>query len=823
MANIIVIENDPRVLRQIKQFIGELDDDEHKVRYFDSNEAFEARYFNKSNLAPPSSPLAKLPTLKAWKPVQFEWLLQNNLETTAPFQAKKLTLTMDLSTQKVVAFSSTPAEGEMILGQHPNDLKIGVNPLSKLIPTLSQSEFQEFQQKAMSGQKLKQTFALSAKDPGFFWIIEIEAQLKGEQVLFTLENQTDSIRPTFTDEKKKLQSATEEGVELDLLAKIDLIIFKLNLIKDFKKGWIQSTAEKIKKFKLQPQVGKTKFILLKYEDDGVKKVELLFPQLSDIIYLPLDRALFLQKMDIILADPELIKPRFLFEQEVNLKINLAKRTTIEHISDVGIGVKNPIALKTGLLGHFFFTLPGQDQELEVFGKVQKSIPHPEDPKQFIVYFVFIALSKKILSNLRLFLSKNPRYQNFVNDDKNEFHFNPDNIFLTDNERRIKNVVIITPDPNQIQQLSKNVSENMDQVRVVGQTSYQDFLKANFADESTSSSLRDLNSVQPTSEADFNGPSVHFFINSETKSIEAPLPPENLEEKILGHLSVKLLSLSNAWQSLLLPLDDDKAIFEESLQATLKGRKIHKTFIVSDGMMEPRLIHMSLEKSPQDGLVKVTLSPADAKVLYEKRIMEAPIETVDLMVIDSHFVPEDPSSWIEGLTMLCKKSQRLPPDNELKILVIGADEKELDPRAYDHPQIKAVLQSPIDMRTFFLILSICTDNRFTLYNFANISWLDNRITVQIAKPVTIVKLSEFGGTLGSHGPIAHGTFLFLRGSIFDQAPNRNLCARFYANEKAEEGDYPFLCHLIYFGINEGFMKYARSYFRETYAASKQQGG
>ena len=163
------------------------------------------------------------------------------------------------------------------------------------------------------------------------------------------------------------------------------------------------------------------------------------------------------------------------------------------------------------------------------------------------------------------------------------------------------------------------------------------------------------------------------------------------------------------------------------------------------------------------------------------------------------------------------------DNQLKIIVLGSEDNKIDPTMYQHKNIRSALMAPYDNRSLMLNISLATGNNYSMYNFENVSWLDSRMPVHIAKPVTLLSISEFGGTVASNAQIASGTYLFLRGDIYDQAPRRNLCARFYASEPMDDGPYKYKCHLLYFGINEAFMKFARSWFRETYAASKQSNG
>lgn len=825
MANIVVIENDPRVLRQIKQYMSELGGDEHKVRYFDTQEQFEARYFNKANQKETKNPLQELSTMSDWTPIHVEWLLERKLESDKPFEGEKISLNLHVGTGKVNNTMPEMPPETPVLGTAIGGIMSAPNSVAKLIGTPFQPIFKEMVQKAGQGVAQSKTFPIASGDTGRFWLINIQMQPNGDAVILKLENHTEDVRKVFDEEAaKRSNKANEGGVELDLLASIDLIIFKLGQIKDFKKGWLRETTKKIQQFGYRPAVRATKFIMLKYEDDGTKKVDLLYPQLNDLIYLPLDRVLFLQKVDIVLAQPELVAPKFLFQQDTEMDVNLSKRTVIEHISDVGLGIRNPMALTPGLLGHFFFTFPGEEVEHEVFGKVQTSIPHPEMERQFIVYFTFTAIPKNTLTEIRRFLSKNPRYQNLKTEDKAEFVYNPENIFLTEDEKRVKNVVLVTPDALALQQTSRMINENFDQMRVMGVSSYQEFLKNNFSADlkNEQESKVDLATVKPTTDMDMGKTgTVLFFINKESLAIEAPMPPEDDTESILGHRAQKLLAHSNEWVSLLFPMKSEQEVLEEAVDSAAKGRVINKTFVVFDGSMETRLVNFHMERS--DESIKVEIKAADAKTLKEKILLEAPIGTLDVLLIDSHFVPEDIDAWVEGLTQLCRDHQMLPQDRQLKIIVIGSDDVTLEPTTYQHKNIRAALMAPFDTRSLLLNISLATGNKYTIYNFENLSWLDSRMPVHIAKPVTLLSISEFGGTVASNSRIAGGTFLFLRGDIYDQAPRGNLCVRFYASEPMEDGPFKYKCHLLYFGINESFMKFARSWFRETYAASKQGNG
>ncbi|MCB0407328.1 MAG: hypothetical protein KDD34_03930, partial [Bdellovibrionales bacterium] len=706
MANIIVIENDPRVKSQIKQYLGELGSDEHKIRFFESQQAFEARYFNQANLQKQKPPLLEIPALKKWTETQGDWMLEHQLEQQAPFPGETLRLSHQVATQKITAIDPDVDENINIFGMSKTDLQATTNHIYKLIGTPFQPIFTDFLEKVINNTPIEPfTYPLISASSGQIWLLSLSAKLQGDSVVIEFKNVTETVRPTFNKEvEKRKKEAEEGGVELDRLGTIDLIIFKLNLIKDFKKGWVQNTLTKIKKFGLQPTYRNTKLILLKYEDDGIHKVDLLYPQIHDLVYLPLDRALFLQKVDIILNLPEIAKPQFLFQQDVEMHINLAKRTNIDFISDLGIGMRNPIALAPGLMGHFFLKLPSQEEEIEFYGKVQKSKPHQEYKNEFVVFFTFFGIEKDILSKIRRFLSQNPRYQSWINEDETKFEFSNENIFLTEKEKRIKNIAIVIPDEKVISSLTKTIVDHFHQVRVVGDTSYQNFLIKYLSPKQKNQPDFNPEDIQVATAKDLGSEKIIFYANKESFFIQAPPAPEEDDEgQILGHPQKELLSHSDKWVNLLFPLGSEKDVLKEVFEAVWKGRKIESIYIVHDNKMEPWAASLSFEPQLEDGTIKVTVTPAHAATVKEKLLREIRIPTIDTLIVDSHYVPEDVNAWVEGLNEACRQQNLLPEDKKLKIIILEAESHKVDISQFGNPSIRAIQPIPIDNRSFLVSL------------------------------------------------------------------------------------------------------------------------
>ena len=108
----------------------------------------------------------------------------------------------------------------------------------------------------------------------------------------------------------------------------------------------------------------------------------------------------------------------------------------------------------------------------------------------------------------------------------------------------------------------------------------------------------------------------------------------------------------------------------------------------------------------------------------------------------------------------------------------------------------------------------------MFNFKNLGWSSPSLSVHISKAVELEALSEFGATLRSFQRLAPGTLIFLRQSIYENAPNQCLAARIYACEDHPSEKGQFQVFATYFGINDAFLKFARTWIRENYAQQKK---
>ncbi len=598
-----------------------------------------------------------------------------------------------------------------------------------------------------------------------------------------------------------------------------LVIFALDSIGGGKAGaWIDKARASLKRFKHMPEGGQQRYVLLKYEDDGISKLDLLHPMLDDLIYLPLDRLIFLQKIEILLALPKQASPSYLFNQEVKHAIEISKIVKLDRLSDVGMAIRNPVPLKRGLPGKFYLTLPGEKSRLELKGKVIRSEPHPEHPGQFLVYFGFFGLTKPSLTAIRRTLAKAPRYQSLLSEDRELVRHRPDDLFATPETNRVFNLAVIDPDESAANALGLALTKEMDRLHVVTESSYSLFLYKYF---SPTGAVSHDSPPKPTEAADFYFSPVSLSISASDLKCLSVDPGPTDTDKFLGHEAMQIFASPERWLSLLQD-KQSRLIMEESLQLAAKGRVLDKLLIMQDASNQRRAVNFKIYKSSAEHIVTVEMAPAGLDDIMAKMTSEDTSKSLDLMIVDATFVPEDSAAWIDGLRTRALQLNLVQNPADLKFIIVAEHESRQSDQWLNSPDILGLFLKPVDNRQMLYFLSEILGNNNTLFNFLNLGWSSPGIPVHVAKGVQLEALSEFGATLLSKQKIAPGSVFYLRKSIYDNAPNACLAARAYiCNEHPSEKD-SFQVYATYFGINEAFLKYARTWIRENYAQQKSQG-
>jgi hypothetical protein len=620
-------------------------------------------------------------------------------------------------------------------------------------------------------------------------------------------------------EEAKAEAEDAGGAELKFFSEVHTIIFALDSIGEKSGPWIDRVKLNMFRYKCWPQGTRVRMVMLKYEDDGISKLEVLHPLLDDLIYLPLDRLVFLQKMQILLTLPKKATPTFLFNQEVNLPIEISKISKVDRFSDVGLAIRNPVSLKKGVVGHFYLTLPGEKTGIEMLGKVFRSEPHPDFPDQFLVYFTYFGLSKNSLSQIRRTLSKAPRYQSLVNDDREKVRFNPESLFIMPGEDTTFGIAVIDSDDIAGTNMSQQLTKDMDRLQVTTESSYQAFLHKYLA---TDGMKKSSEPPKPTEESDFYKSPVSITVNSSDLKCLSVDPGPGDEDKFLGHPAAMLFGTPDGWLNVFQD-QESKLVLQESAGLIAKGRVLQKLMILRDATSAPRAVNFKIYRGATEQVMTVEISPANLSDLMARYNEEHAAKKFHAIIIDTTFVPEEVHSWVEGLRMRARQVGVSEENYPLKFFFLQESENRIAQSWVNSPDVLGLMIKPVDPRQLLFLLSEYLPNKNTIYQFENLGWSSPGMPVHVAKKVDLQALSEFGASLKTKQKLSPGTMIYLRESIYKNAPNECLAARVYScEEHPSDKDY-FQVLTTYFGINDQFLKFARTWIRENYASQKQGEG
>lgn len=611
------------------------------------------------------------------------------------------------------------------------------------------------------------------------------------------------------------EEPTEEGAELKLFSEIHLLIFAIDAIEGKSSPWIDRTRAALTKFKLLPASG-TRMVLLKYEDDNVSKLDVLHPHLDDLIYEPIDRLIFLQKMQIFLNLPKLTSPTFLFNQEVKQTIEISKIAKLERFSDVGLAIRNPLPLKRGLPGHFHITLPGEKQRLEILGKVLRSEPDPERPGQYLTYFSYFGLSKSALSAIRRALSKSPQYRSLLFDDRARFKYQPDDLFIADEERHVFGVMVIDTDEGHGTSVAQTLTKEMDRLSVATESSFQVF-QHRYLEAGGASG--DRTPPRASDAGDFYANPITMTVHAKDLKCMSVDPGPLSDSTFLGHPALIIFASPDKWLSLVQE-KESRLIMEEAAQLAERGRVLEKLLAFQDALNQRVAVNLRIWKGEADGTVAIALKPASLADIVEKLQSDQRSKELEVALLDTSFVPDDPTAWLEAIQQRAKAVGLTPMSSHLKVWLLS-DGERVSPGWLNSPEVLGMFVKPVDHRQLLFSMSEHLPNKNTVFRFDNLVWTSPGLNVHVAKEIDLEALSEFGATLSSKQRLVPGTMIYLRKSIYDNAPNGCLAARVYACQEHPSDKTRYQVFVTYFGINDAFLKFARTWIRENYAHQKQQ--
>ena len=574
----------------------------------------------------------------------------------------------------------------------------------------------------------------------------------------------------------KEQPPVEEGKNPE----VRIVYFQIS---QQRKNWI----------KLIPQLKqfgpKTSFVILKFDDDGIGKLDLLDSTFDDLIYLPLDRSIFLQKMQILMALPKKASPSFLFHIEKEMPIEVSKLSHLNRFNDCIWWMDNPIPLQKDLPSHFYLTIPTLNTTISTHAKVLLSQPHHEKKDLFQVAFALMGPHREELTQMRIQMQQTFKTHLLIREDQAGM-------------MQPLHVGIAEADQNVRERVQELLERELPGCKVSTESSLTLLTQAG-------SAAIDWSTVSGTANADFPSMPFEFLIHKDTKDFKAFKADISKDHLWLGYGLEDWRGGPQKWWAAF-DTPENKALVEEALMMVKGPGNPHwvRALLVKDSAGGLRQINLELHMD-KDDQVLVKILPQE-HVLKPKQ--ERSNEPFDLIIVSSKFVPENGASWLEGQHTLTKCP---------RFFILIEQNEHVDPAWLSSPHLKGVSIKPIDPRHLMVLVTESVGRKDLKYSMDNLGFAKTNWYVHAAKPVKLVSVAEYGVTLELTRPLRNGTFLFLRGGIFDKAPNKCLCARSYISEEREKNKYHV--SFTYYGIQEDFLKHVRHLVMELYALEKSQEG
>lgn len=779
------------------RYIRELDPESEPLEFVSSTE-FEQRFllpkaYADKPKAQTASPIEGITPELIKKMHEYKWTVES------PFPG-------DLISIEIKKENFTVQKTNLLTGKVFGDELIktfmGHPPLEKFIHPDFLPAFQAFK-KIEGEQHLSQSFAFVGTT-GEMWMVEIEGQYKGGEGHFQLRNKTRETQKLLGVNIEKVEEVPEKT-----LSAIDIILFRQSCIDDKDVlSWVTKIAAITKKLNLWPPDNRPRFIATKFEDDKKERNELNHPFVDDVFCLPFDRLIFLQKLELILNIPEKASPSFLFVQETLQDVEVAKKVAIEKFSDLGFAMANPVPLGVGTAGHFYFRFPGQKALLNCYAKVTHCLPHPEREKEFLAYFSYFGLNRETLKEIRAYLNRDSGYKMQVDQNPRNFEFNPDNIFLKEDQKRMKTVVVVDMDEKTLENVTSILKKDIGGINVITDSSYFNFYRNYLSD--------DINKVPPALPEHFYSPQLAFLIGAGDMNLQMALTPPSDEDKLFGHDAKTIFASPQGWFELF-QTETSRNLVQEAIYLMQNQNRLRRNIDVTLQSGEVRTATVEFVLEDNKNIIRVNMTaPAVAEIKAVEKLT-----VVDAMIIDRKCVSGDVDTFLNNLKeSLSKAGVMMPADGPKMILMADEARAINDAPKLMKTKINTLVFKPLEVKRICYALSTALDIPFTIFRFDNVGWKNDLIIAKLAREAHMTELSEFGATIRMNQKLKIGSMFYLFRSIFQNAPDSNLCCRVYHSGPSDEAGV-FDNHVSYFGITDAFLKYTRAYIRETYADNKSK--
>lgn len=580
---------------------------------------------------------------------------------------------------------------------------------------------------------------------------------------------------------------------------------------------------------------------------------------NDILHVPLDRLLFLQKIELLVAGDQAVTPTYLFQTKIDdprITFELGKQVHITHISETGCTVISPRPIAVGVEGTLSCSLLGEQEgpSRQVEVRVQNSVPYfdsnvanasnrPLDqrPPEYEVRLRFFGLKQTQLKFLRNWLARNipgglPEIKRSNSPP----------------EHRMR-VALITPRID-TQSLLRSSLEQLTQIEVTVFSGFKRFtteLLANLSDKKSNPETVSGNLIAPNGfllhHFDFNGPKrpeelipllprklVKIRMRFDDLFVESIEPKLSSDESLLG---AKLESWERDASQLTKGLSPiDRETFDELLSWVASGSgtewKNHLAefagFFTASPSAQGQIKYNIKLIAPREGIkspvIEVSVENTEKMVAKETKadvrsnVHQYEVVLVDASLIQGPSLPEfEARERIMSLSGACESySLRNAFGNPTPIVVFNALET-LSAKIFRGTKVRQMIYDFNDRRYHAeLFINLSRPELWSSPGLA-VQGLQTDVAAALFRPTTLIAISEAGFSIVDKIPIKPGASLQIISSLWPEIKSP-VWARVRRTSEASEG--LFQEDFIYLGVDDEIQKSIRNFTRSDYVQKKK---
>lgn len=585
---------------------------------------------------------------------------------------------------------------------------------------------------------------------------------------------------------------------------------------DASHGFPYDNSWNLKDFRQNLALGDAPWLAIGHDDLSQDPHGSLIDGCDDLVAVPLDRLVLLQKIEFLLAGEAAVSPSFLYQAKADFAVELGKTVHLIKLSEAGCTIRSKRPLAYGvegtLISGIFGAGPLSKVEVQVFESRAK-VDSKTKRTEYEVRLVFFGLKHVQLKNLRRTLPKMNPIASKTIEPKEHLH-----------------VALLSPDPTAQAVMVQNALEGLAKIDIIEFKGLRTFLASLMHDpKSADNALEKFKLWHP----EFIGPKrpedmipalpaakISVYLRLPDLKVER-IEPEPHSTTILGANKEQWFRDSGVLTAGI--SESDKSILLEAFTWAAENSKNKKpvshTATYTVGNTARVNLHYSIAaeeaQTPVKGaLLKVDLELAPIELLAKLDPKSNTIEAVliDASLLYGDFVPrlEQVQTWIRTYEVK-NVFGNMPP-----VMVINADEDRVQPADLRGSGVRQLAYGFIDRRFHTELFLEMSRSEFWTSTPPSMQIHDTDIEAFMTRPGRADAISEVGLTVIDKVAMKRGTDLLVLSPLLPNAPN-GVWARL--RSVTDRGEGQFANEFIFFGISDLMQKEIRKFVRDDYIRKK----